>query len=69
MKAPQRCPKHHIPLVIVVMRFCPMCRGEVRSKKKAAASRRNGRKGGRPVGSKDTKPRKRRKRPNGGGQQ
>ena len=43
-----KCPIHNIPLVC----YCPACRGEVKSKRKAAASRENGRLGGRPKGSK-----------------
>ncbi len=39
-----KCSKHHIDLVF----FCPACRGEVTSKRKAASSRANGRLGGRP---------------------
>lgn len=42
------CPKHHVPLVEVVMTFCPVCRGEKTSKAKAVAARRNGALGGRP---------------------
>ena len=39
-----KCPTHRIDLVS----FCPACRGSVRSKRKAASSRANGRLGGRP---------------------
>jgi len=39
-----KCPTHKIDLV----QFCPACRGSVRSKRKAASSRRNGAFGGRP---------------------
>lgn len=39
-----KCPIHRIDLVS----FCPACRGSVRSKKKAASSRENGKLGGRP---------------------
>jgi hypothetical protein len=42
-----KCPIHNIPLVC----YCPACRGEVKSKRKAAASRANGKLGGRPKGS------------------
>jgi hypothetical protein len=59
MKTRTNCPKHKVPLVRVVMVYCPACRGSVTSKRKAQASKRNGRKGGRPVGSKDRNPRKR----------
>ena len=40
------CPKHDHPVELV--KFCPSCIGGVKSKKKAAASRRNGALGGRP---------------------
>jgi hypothetical protein len=43
-----KCPIHNIPLVY----YCPACRGEAKSKRKAAASRENGKLGGRPKGSK-----------------
>ena len=50
-----KCPKHHVPLVEVVMTFCPACRsergergGKRKSKAKAKSSRANGRLGGRP---------------------
>ena len=39
-----RCPIHGKPLVC----YCPACRGATRSKRKATASRKNGRRGGRP---------------------
>ena len=39
-----KCPIHKIDLVC----YCPACRGAVTSKRKAAASRTNGRLGGRP---------------------
>ena len=39
-----KCQVHKIDLVS----FCPACRGSVRSKRKAASSRANGRLGGRP---------------------
>lgn len=39
-----KCPIHKIPLVC----YCPACRGEKKSKRKAAASRENGKMGGRP---------------------
>lgn len=58
--APRNAPKcsiHHVPLIS----FCPACRGAVKSKKKAVSSRENGKLGGRPLGSKDTKSRARAK--------
>ena len=43
-----RCPKHrHVTL------RCPACLGEITSEAKAAAARENGKKGGRPAGSKN----------------
>jgi hypothetical protein len=39
-----KCPIHNIPLVC----YCPACRGSAKSKRKAAASRNNGKLGGRP---------------------
>jgi hypothetical protein len=39
-----RCPIHNVKLVC----FCPACRGSIRSKRKARASRENGKLGGRP---------------------
>lgn len=39
-----RCEIHDVPLVC----FCPACRGEATSKRKAASSRLNGARGGRP---------------------
>jgi aryl-alcohol dehydrogenase-like predicted oxidoreductase len=42
------CPKHGIPLVC----YCPACRGQIATKRKSAASRENGKLGGRPKGSK-----------------
>lgn len=39
-----KCPIHDIPLVC----YCPACRAAVTSKRKAAASRENGKLGGRP---------------------
>jgi len=39
-----KCQIHKIDLVS----FCPACRGSVRSKRKAASSRKNGMLGGRP---------------------
>jgi hypothetical protein len=42
-----RCKIHGVKLVC----FCPACRGAVRSKRKAEASRANGALGGRPPGS------------------
>jgi len=44
MEERPKCKLHGIPLVC----FCPACRGSVRSRRKAEASRRNGRLGGRP---------------------
>ena len=40
----KKCPVHRIDLVF----FCPACRGSMRSKRKAATSRKNGQLGGRP---------------------
>jgi hypothetical protein len=48
MKTPI-CKKHNIPLVC----FCPACRGEARSAKKAQSSRDNGKLGGRPAKRKE----------------
>ncbi len=42
--APMKCPIHNVPLVC----YCPACRGSAKSKRKAASSRENGKKGGRP---------------------
>jgi hypothetical protein len=42
-----KCSIHNIPLVC----YCPACRGEATSKRKAAASRANGKLGGRPKGT------------------
>ena len=39
-----KCPIHNIDLVC----YCPACRGSAKSKRKAAASRKNGKLGGRP---------------------
>jgi len=39
-----KCPKHGIPLVC----YCPAYRGEITTQRKAAASRDNGKLGGRP---------------------
>jgi hypothetical protein len=44
MKIQPKCPIHGIPLIC----YCPACRGSVRSKAKAKASRENGKLGGRP---------------------
>ena len=55
-----RCPKHKIPLITMKVTFCPACRGSATSNHKAETSRENGKKGGRPVGKKDSEPRKRR---------
>jgi len=46
-----KCPIHNILLVC----YCPACRGEVKSKRKAASSRENGKLGGRPKSSKTTR--------------
>jgi len=42
-----KCPIHDVPLVC----YCPVCRGSVKSKRKATASRQNGKLGGRPKGN------------------
>lgn len=42
-----KCPIHKIDLVC----YCPACRGEQTSKRKAASSRQNGKLGGRPKGT------------------
>lgn len=47
------CDIHRVPLV------CPACIGEVKTERKAKASRVNGKLGGRPKGRKDARPRKR----------
>jgi hypothetical protein len=47
-----KCSIHNIPLVC----YCPACRGEAKSKRKAMSSRKNGKMGGRPKGSKSQKP-------------
>jgi hypothetical protein len=44
-----RCPIHDVEMIC----YCPACRGAVSSKRKAAASRENGKLGGRPKGSKN----------------
>lgn len=44
-----KCPIHKVELVC----YCPVCRGAVSSKRKAASSRENGKLGGRPKGSKN----------------
>ena len=44
-----KCPIHKVELIC----YCPACRGEVTSKRKAATSRENGKLGGRPKGSKN----------------
>jgi len=45
---PVKCAVHHVNLVF----FCPACRGEKTSTRKAKSSRKNGLKGGRPRRSK-----------------
>ncbi len=40
-----KCSLHNIELVC----FCPACRGSVTSRRKAEASRKNGKRGGRPA--------------------
>ena len=55
-----KCPIHKVELIC----YCPACRGEVTSKRKAATSRENGKLGGRPKGSKNkpkSKPQKERR--------
>lgn len=42
-----KCPIHKIELIC----YCPACRGEKTSKRKAESSRANGKLGGRPKGS------------------
>jgi hypothetical protein len=54
----KKCPTHKIPMVRVTMTFCPACRGSLTSDRKIRASRKNGKLGGRPVDSKDSKQRK-----------
>jgi len=44
-----KCPIHKVELIC----YCPACRGEVTSERKAATSRDNGKLGGRPKGSKN----------------
>ena len=44
-----KCAIHKVELVC----YCPVCRGSVISKRKAATSRENGKLGGRPKGSKN----------------
>jgi hypothetical protein len=44
-----KCSIHHVELI----RYCPACRGSAKSKRKAEASRENGKLGGRPKGSKN----------------
>jgi hypothetical protein len=44
-----KCPIHNVEMVC----YCPACRGETTSKRKAATSRVNGKLGGRPKGSKN----------------
>jgi hypothetical protein len=44
-----KCLTHGIELIY----FCPACRGQVTTKRKAAASRNNGLLGGRPKGAKN----------------
>jgi hypothetical protein len=44
-----KCPIHEIEMIC----YCPACRGSATSKRKARASRENGKLGGRPKGSKN----------------
>ena len=44
-----KCPIHKIELIC----YCPACRGEVTSKRKAVTSRENGKLGGRPKGQQE----------------
>jgi hypothetical protein len=46
-----KCKIHDIDLIC----YCPACRGEKKSKAKAAASRENGKLGGRPRSNKSSK--------------
>ncbi len=43
-----KCPIHNVPLIC----YCPACRGSAKSKRKSAASKENGKKGGRPPNDK-----------------
>lgn len=58
MPTKDQCAVHGIDLV----KFCPACRGETKSKKKAASSRENGKLGGRPASAKKRKVAKKKKR-------
>ena len=64
MKA-KKCRIHKVQMVTVQLEFCPVCRGaaggSATSERKAQASQENGKLGGRPRGSKDSKPRKQKK--------
>jgi hypothetical protein len=51
MATTPKCKIHGIPLVC----YCPACRGQVTSERKAETSRLNGRLGDRPKGSKNRK--------------
>lgn len=42
------CPEAHEGGPVKLVKYCPACRGGARSKKKAAAVRENGKRGGRP---------------------
>jgi len=44
-----KCLIHHIELLC----YCPACRGSVTTERKAESSRENGKRGGRPKGSKN----------------
>jgi len=52
-----KCPIHKDTDLVC---FCPKCRGAVKSERKKRAARKNAKRGGRPKGTRDSKPRKRR---------